>query len=124
MASGLAADRVARELYGQGADAHVLVERARAGDPAAVTALGRIGHLLGVAIGSLVNVFAPDVIVVGGGFGAAAGELVLEPARVAARREAIEPADERLRIVPAALGDDAGLIGAALVGFEALDGER
>jgi glucokinase len=123
-ASGLAADRAARELYGDDADAHTLVERARAGDPGATAALGRIGHLVGVAIGSLVNVFAPEVIVVGGGFGAAAGDLLLEPARAAARREAIEPADADVRIVPAALGDDAGLIGAALVGFEALDGLR
>ena len=124
VASGHAADRAARDLFGEGADAHMLVERARAGDAAAAGALARIGHLLGAAIGSLVNIFDPDVVVVGGGFGAAAGELVLEPARAAARREAIEPADARLRIVPAALGEDAGLIGAALVGFEALDGAR
>jgi len=124
MASGLAADRAARDLYGDAADAHVLVARAREGDAAAAGALARIGHLLGVAIGSLVNVFDPDVVVVGGGFGAAAGDLVLEPARAAARREAIEPADGRLRIVSAELGEKAGLIGAALVGFEALDGLR
>jgi glucokinase len=124
MASGLAADRAARDLYGDEADAHMLVARAREGDAAAAGALARIGHLLGVAIGSLVNIFDPDVVVVGGGFGAAAGDLVLEPARAAARREAIEPADERLRIVTAELGEEAGLIGAALVGFEALDGLR
>ena len=51
-------------------------------------------------------------------------ELLLEPALAAARREALSPADETLRIVPAELGDDAGLVGAGLVGFEALDGER
>ncbi len=61
---------------------------------------------------------------VGGGFGAAAGELLLRRRARRRRREAIAPADERLRIVPAALGEDAGLVGAALVGFEALDGER
>ena len=63
-------------------------------------------------------------MIIGGGFGAAAGDLVLEPARASARREAIQPADARLRIVEAELGEEAGLIGAALVGFEALDGER
>ena len=83
-----------------------------------------IGRLLGAAIGSLVNIFDPDVVIVGGGFGAAAGDLVLEPARIAARAEAIQPADETLRIVEAELGDEAGLIGAALVAFEALDGKR
>lgn len=124
VASGHAADRAARDLFGEEADAHTLVGRAGSGDAAAAGALARIGHLLGVAIGSFVNIFDPDVVVVGGGFGAAAGDLVLEPARAAARREAIEPADERLRIVSAKLGEDAGLIGAALVGFEALDGAR
>jgi glucokinase len=80
--------------------------------------------VLGAAIGSLVNVFDPDVVIIGGGFGAAAGDLVLEPARVAARAEAIQPADETLQIVEAELGEEAGLIGAALVAYEALDGVR
>jgi glucokinase len=86
--------------------------------------LARIGESLGAAIGSLVNVFDPELIVIGGGFGAAAGELLLEPARDAARREAMPPADETLRVVAAELGPEAGLVGAALVGFEALDGIR
>ena len=124
VASGLAADRAAAELYGPGSEAPILVERARAGDARAIEALAEIGKLLGVAIGSLVNIFDPDVVIVGGGFGAAAAGLVLEPARLAARAEAIQPADETLRIVPAELGDEAGLIGAALVAFEALDGVR
>ncbi len=123
-ASGLAADRAAATLFGPGADAPVLVERARAGDPGAMAALAEIGRLLGAAIGSLVNIFDPDIVIVGGGFGAAAGDLVLEPARIAARADAIQPADETLRIVDAELGDEAGLIGAALVAFEALDGKR
>ncbi len=124
VASGHAADRVARQLWGEGANAHQLVERARAGDAAAVAALARIGELLGAAIGSLANIFDPEVVVVGGGFGAAAGDLLLDPARESARREAIEPADTTLRIVEAELGEEAGLIGAALVGFEMVDGIR
>jgi glucokinase len=71
-----------------------------------------------------VNVLAPELVVVGGGFGAAAGALVLDPARESARRESIYPANERLEIVPAELGEEAGLVGAGLVGFEALDGRR
>jgi glucokinase len=111
---------VARELWGDGADAHQLIERAHAGDAGARAALARIGASLGAAIGSLVNVFDPDLVVVGGGFGAAAGELVLGPAREAAKREAISPADESLQVVLAELGAEAGLVGAGLVGFEAL----
>ncbi|MGH3138066.1 MAG: ROK family protein [Gaiellaceae bacterium] len=124
LASGTAADRAARDLFGRDADAHLLIDRAEEGDAGARAALARIGESLGAAIGSLVNVFDPDVIVIGGGFGAAAGELVLGPAREAARREAMSPADETLRIVAAELGSEAGLVGAALVGFEALDGIR
>ena len=124
VASGHAANRVARELWGEAADAHQLVDRALGKDPVAVAALARIGELLGAAIGSLANIFDPEVVVVGGGFGAAAGDLLLEPARISARREAIAPADSQLRIVDAELGEEAGLIGAALVGFETFDGLR
>jgi len=124
VASGEAAERAARALWGADADAHRLVREALAGDDEARTALERIGHYLGIAIGSFVNVFVPEVVVVGGGFGIAAWELLREPALEAARREALEPADTELRIVQAAFGDDAGLVGAGLVGFEALDGER
>ncbi|MDH4176037.1 MAG: ROK family protein [Thermoleophilia bacterium] len=124
VASGHAADGAARVLYGPDADAHALVSRARAGDGPAVQALARMGRLLGAAIGSLVNIFDPELIVVGGGFGAAAGDFLLDAAREVARREAVQPADERLTIVAAELGASAGLVGAGLVGFQALDGER
>ncbi len=124
LASGSAADLVARELYGGEADAHLLVERAREGEEQAVTALARMGGSLGAAIGSLANLFDPELVVVGGGFGAAAGELLLVPARNGASAEAIPPADQGLRIVAAQLGPDAGLVGAGLVAFEALDGAR
>jgi glucokinase len=124
LASGNAADRAARNLYGPEADAHLLIDNAKAGDPGARDALAAIGESLGAAIGSLVNIFDPDLTLVGGGFGAAAGELVLAPAREAARREAIPPADETLQVLPAELGSEAGLVGAALVAFEALVGAR
>jgi glucokinase len=124
LASGPAGDRAAQDLYGRDADAHMLIDRAKAGDAEARAALARIGDSLGAAIGSLVNIFDPELTVVGGGFGTAAGELVLAPAREAARREALPPADEALQVVPAELGAEAGLVGAALVGFEALDGAR
>lgn len=124
LASGHAGDLVAQSLYGPDADAPMLIERAEEGDAKARAALAQIGASLGAAIGSLVNIFDPEVVVIGGGFGAAAGELLLGPAREAARREARPPADTTLRIVPAELGAEAGLVGAALVGFEALDGMR
>jgi glucokinase len=124
LVSGEAASRAAEELWGDGADAHRLVHAAEDGDERARDALARIGHFLGLAIGSLWNVFSPDVVVVGGGFGAGAWPFLETSALDAARREALRPADEGLRVVVAELGDDAGLVGAGLVGFEALDGVR
>jgi len=124
LASGTAADAAARELYGPDADARQLVERGRAGDAAAVARLAEIGGYLGAAIGSIANLVDPELVVVGGGFGEAAGDLVLGPAQEAARREALAPADVTLRVVPAELGSEAGLVGAALVAFEALDRAR
>jgi glucokinase len=122
--SGQAADAIARDLYGPEADARVLVERAREEDAAALRALARIGATLGAAIGSFVNTFDPELVVIGGGFGMDAAEFVIESALEAARREAMPPGDQTLRIVLAELGAEAGLVGAGLVGFEALDGVR
>jgi glucokinase len=124
LASGTAAGEAARKLWGEDADAQVLVDRAREGDEDALAVLSRIGAVLGAAVGSLANVFDPELVIVGGGFGEGAGDLLLVPAQESARREAISPLDGTLRIVPAVLGGDAGLIGAGLVAFEALDGAR
>jgi glucokinase len=124
VASGTAADRAAEKLWGDGATAELLVGRAEEGDPAALEALAGIGHLLGAAIGSFVNIFAPELTIVGGGFGIAASEFLLPSAQEVARREALEPARAGIRIVKAELGSDAGLIGAGLLAFEALARER
>jgi glucokinase len=123
VASGSAADRAAARLWGEGAGAELLVGRAQEGDAEALEALAGIGHLLGAAIGSLYNVFAPGLTVVGGGFGAAALEYLLPAALEVARREVVaEAARGSVRIVPATLGKDAGLIGAGLLALEALGG--
>jgi glucokinase len=119
IASGTAATKLARETFGPAVDAHRLVRLAGEEDEQAVAILDGIGRRLGAAIGSFVNIFRPDIVVVGGGF-AAAGEFVLGPAAEAMRREALPPARDRVQIVRAELGTAAGVVGAALVAFEAL----
>jgi glucokinase len=59
-------------------------------------------------------------VVLGGGF-AAAGELLLAPARETLAREGLRPARDLVRIEWAELGRDAGMVGSGLVAFEALD---
>lgn len=116
--SGTAATAAARAAFGPAADAYRLVRLANEGDAQAIGILREIGERLGSGIGTLVNVFDPELVVVGGGF-AAAGDLILEPARAVLRREAVGPAKERVQIVRAKLGTAAGIVGAALVGLEA-----
>ena len=65
------------------------------------------------------NIFDAELCVLGGGF-AAAQQFLVPAALEVARREALAPAGERLRIVRSELGTMAGLIGAGLVGFDAL----
>ena len=118
--SGKAADEIAREAFGPAADAHRLVRLAHEGDALAVDLLTEIGRKLGSGLGSIVNTFDPELIVIGGGF-AAAGEFVLGPAREVMEREALKPMRDTLRVVRAELGTSAGMIGAAMVAFEAAD---
>ena len=82
--------------------------------------LTEIGRKLGSGLGSIVNAYDPELIVVGGGF-AAAGELLLAPAREVMEREALKPIREGMRVVRAELGTSAGMIGAALVALDAAD---
>src|SRR4051812_23782916 len=98
----------------------IVVELGRAGDPEALAILQTIGESLGIGITSYVNIFNPELVVVGGGFGAA-GELVLEPARAIVAEQALPTSREVVRIVSAELGPEAGLVGAGLVGFDAAD---
>ena len=111
--SGSAADRLARSVLGADATAHDLVEQHH-------PALGQIGHHLGVALGSLVNIFGAERVAIGGGFGVAAFDRLLPAARLAVLTEALSPAGQELQIERAELGAEAGLIGAGLIAFEAV----
>jgi glucokinase len=120
VASGSAADRAAERILGPGMTGRELVGAAREGNEEARDAIVEIGRKLGAAIGSLVNIFEPEVVVIGGGF-SQARDLFLEPALASMREEALPPGRDLVRVVPALLGPDAGLVGAAFVGLEALE---
>jgi len=134
LASGTAADRYAREraaehpdgdlgraaAEGQEVDAKLAVELAAVGPGDARDVLDHVGLHLGVGIATLVNVFNPELVVIGGGF-SRASDLLLEPARKVVAETALLPGREQVKIVPALLGVEAGLIGAGLVALEALE---
>ena len=129
-ASGNVLGREARELAAAGSPVTIpLVERvggnldalvgpliteaARDGDPAAIELFEDVGRWLGIGLANLAAALDPGTFVIGGGV-SAAGELLLRPARESFRRTLTgrgfrpEP-----RIVQAALGPEAGLVGAA-----------
>jgi glucokinase len=92
-------------------DARDVESAARDGDELAIRLYAVAGRALGRAIGGLVNSLAPEVIVVGGGL-INAGDLLFGPLRAAVPEMAFEVPLQRCRIVTAALGTDAGLVGA------------
>jgi glucokinase len=102
VAQGWRGGTTARELAGD----------ARAGNPVAVAAFARAGAAIGVGIASAAALCDLSVVVVGGGV-VQAGPLVLEPMRAALREHAAMDFTRVLPVVPAALGQEAGLVGAA-----------
>jgi len=109
---------------GQTVDSRLLTRLALDGDAGAGALVERAGEYLGAGLVTLVNIFDPELVVVGGG-AAAAGELLLAPARRVLAARALPPARDRVRVVPAALGADAGFVGAAALALtELFTGDR
>jgi glucokinase len=119
--TGLAASAAAQKEFGPAADAHRMIRLANEGDETARGILAEIGGYLGSGMGSFTNIFAPELIVIGGGFGVAGWEYLIPSAEEVMRREALRPMRDVVRVARAELGTAAGLIGAAFVAFEALD---
>ncbi len=90
-----------------------ITDAARAGDAIAIAAIETTGDWLGAGIATLAMLFDPSVVVIGGGV-VDAGDLLLEPARKAMDREMPFVGEHPVPIiVPAKLGNDAGLVGVA-----------
>jgi glucokinase len=95
-----------------------VAEAAAQGDPIATNILAQVGRRLGEGIAGLVNILDPEAVVVGGGV-AEVGDVLLGPARVAFLAS-VEAPDHRpeVPLLPAALGNDAGAVGAAALALE------
>lgn len=92
--------------------AEAVTEAARAGDAAALRAVAEAAEALAMGVANLISALNPEVVVLGGGL-MQAKDLFLEPIRRAVPRWAQPIAARRCRIEPSALGEDAGLLGAA-----------
>ena len=107
--SGLAA----AQASGRAVTGALVTELAHDGDELAREVLEVCGRRLGVGLSSLVNVFAPEVIVVGGG-AIGADEMLLAPARAELAARVLPPGRD-VRVVRAHFGQEAGMLGAALL---------
>ena len=94
---------------------------ARGGDSLALEVILKAATYLGVGMVNLVNIFNPEMIIVGGGM-SKMGDLLLEPARQIVRERAFQLAAQAVRIVPVQLGENAGVLGAAVFARQQRDG--
>ena len=122
LASGPAIARYVREQQAMGAgtslppdgelSARRVAEAAAAGDALARAAFERAGHFLGIAIASYLHMFDPSIVILGGGV-SQSGALLLDPLLGSLRQHVMDPAYlDGVTVTAAALGDDAGLLGA------------
>jgi len=136
LASGTALAREAREWIEQGTrtsildyaggmldkvTAEVVQKAAQAGDDLAKELITRTGCYIGVGLASLINIFNPELIVIGGGL-SHMGDLLLEPAYQVAEDRAFGESYRAVRFAPAQLGGNSGVLGAAAYALREIGG--
>jgi glucokinase len=99
--------------------ARIVYEAAEKGCPIAKSIFHEVGEALGVAIANMINALNPEMIVLGGAM-AGAGHHILDPLRARAKANSFAKPFSRVRIEPARLGADAGIVGAAGMAFRRL----
>jgi len=97
-----------------------IYQAARDGDVLAGDVMKGMGRLLGIGIANLINIFNPEMIVIGGGV-KDAWPFFIEATRAEIKKRAFEYPAARTQIVTSVLGDDAGMIGAAALAFQKLN---
>lgn len=104
---------------GRPVTAEAVAAAAEQGDPLASEIVSRAANYLGLGLVNVVNIFNPEVVVIGGGV-ARMGERLLGPARLVVCEKAFKLASDAVRIVQGALGADAGVVGAAMYAHQSI----
>lgn len=103
--------------------AKIIAQAARQGDSLARDVIAKAAHYLGIGMINLVNIFNPELIVVGGGV-ARIGNLLLDPARKVVRERAFSLPSHTVRITRAKLGDNSAIFGAAFSVFQEAENDN
>lgn len=129
--AGIAAGRktvlpeLIKDKGGDAITSSVLAKAVSKNDPLTVEVLRRAAYYLGLHAASLINAFDPEMLVYGGGVIEGLGEWMVSQIRDIARQHAINRTDlDKVKIVEAKLGEQAGVIGAALTALDALNSRR
>lgn len=93
---------------------YIVAKAAEAGDPIAKRIFEIIGYRIGMGLTSVINLLNPEKVIIGGGV-AEAGDLLFEPIKRTVKQRAMKIAGEAVEIVPAELGNSAGVIGASML---------
>ena len=93
---------------------YIVCEAAKAGDPVAKRIFTIMGEYIGIGLASVVNLLNPEKIIIGGGV-ADAGDILLAPLTETLKKRAMKIAGSAVQVVPAELGNTAGVIGASLL---------
>ena len=94
-----------------------IAEAAHAGDKVAMEIFAETGRYIGIALTSIAHILNPQIAIIGGGIAEAGEKLLFEPIRAELSKRAMDiPA--RMKIVKAYLGNDAGIVGAAMLALE------
>ena len=100
-----------------------LADAIKAGDQAVRQAVADAGEMIGIAVAGAVNLLSPDIIVLGGGLVEAMPQLFVSTVTDSARRHTMDAFRDGFKVVAAALGDNATVMGAA-AWQEACEGDR
>lgn len=102
----------------------ILAQAAREGDTLVLEVLARTARYLGLLTASLVNLVDPEMVILGGGLIVGCQEWLMPTIRGVAREHFIDQADaDTIRIEIATLGDDAGVLGAAMLAKSVVSGQ-
>ena len=103
-----------RELANPDITPRIVFEAAKAGDPVAIRIFKIMGEYIGIGLSSVINLLNPEKVIIGGGV-AASGDFLMDSIKETVKRRAMKIAGETVQIVPAELGNTAGVIGASLL---------
>lgn len=93
-----------------------IAEAAHAGDSLAVEIFAETGAYLGIALTSIAHILNPEIAIIGGGIAEVGERLLFEPIRTELTKRAMD-IPGMMKVVPAALGNRAGIVGAAMLAF-------